>query len=125
MQPMPSRCPFCQSELEAVRLHCSSCDTSFEGRFSTSRLTSLSDQQLEFVVTFVRCEGKINRVEQELGLSYPTIRNRLQDVIRALGYEPKQEEETERMADRRLAVLDELDAGRITANEAMRALREA
>ena len=125
MQSIPSRCPFCKSELEAVRLHCPSCDTSIEGRFSTSRLTALSDQQLEFVITFVRCEGKINRVEQELGLSYPTIRNRLQDVILAMGYEPKQEEEAERTADKRLAVLDELDSGRITADEAMRALREA
>ena len=122
---VPSRCPFCEAELEAVRLHCPSCDTSFEGRFSTSRLTGLSDQQLDFVVTFVRCEGKINRVEQELGVSYPTIRNRLQDVIRTLGYEPKGEDGAERSADRRLAVLDELDSGRITADEAMRALREA
>jgi hypothetical protein len=73
----------------------------------------------------VRCEGKITRVEAELGLSYPTIRNRLQDVVRAMGYEPNREETAERAADKRLAVLNELESGQITADEAMRALREA
>jgi hypothetical protein len=78
---------------------------------------------LDFIVTFVRCEGKINRMEQELGLSYPTIRNRLHDVIRALGFEPGKEEVLEISAERRSSVLEDLETGKISADEAMRLLR--
>ncbi|GAB4452387.1 MAG: hypothetical protein OHK0041_15750 [Anaerolineales bacterium] len=78
---------------------------------------------MDFIVTFVRCEGKINRMEQELGLSYPTIRNRLHEVIRALGYEPGKEEVVDISVERRNAVLEDLEAGRISADEAMRILR--
>lgn len=78
---------------------------------------------MAFVFTFVRCEGKINRVEQELGLSYPTIRNRLHEIIRALGYEPGKDESSEVDAEKRISVIAELEAGKITADQAMRMLR--
>jgi hypothetical protein len=71
----------------------------------------------------VRCEGKINRMEQELGVSYPTIRNRLNEVIRALGYEPGREEPVEITQERRNSILEDLSAGKITAEEATRLLR--
>jgi hypothetical protein len=83
----------------------------------------LTAEHLDFIVTFVRCEGKINRMEQELGLSYPTIRNRLHEVIRTLGFEPGKEEVVEVSAEKRNAVLEELEAGRISADDAMRMLR--
>jgi len=87
------------------------------------QFSNLSPQQMEFVFTFVRCEGKINRMEQELGLSYPTIRNRLHEVIRALGYEPGKDEPIEIGADKRSEILADLDAGKISAEDAMRILR--
>jgi hypothetical protein len=62
-------------------------------------------------------------MEQELGLSYPTIRNRLHDVIRALGFEPGKDEVIEISAERRTSVLEDLETGRISADEAMRLLR--
>jgi hypothetical protein len=71
----------------------------------------------------VRCEGKINRVEQELGVSYPTIRNRLNEVIRALGYEPGKDEPVEITQDKRNSILEDLSAGKINAEEATRLLR--
>jgi hypothetical protein len=71
----------------------------------------------------VRCEGKINRMEQEIGLSYPTIRNRLHEIIRALGYEPGKEESPEIEAERRSNTIADLEAGKITAEQAMRILR--
>jgi hypothetical protein len=123
MRPAPTLCPICQSELEVVRLHCPSCDTALEGRFAMGQFSNLSSEQLEFVFTFVRCEGKINRMEQELGLSYPTIRNRLHEVIRALGYEPGKDEAPEADAEKRSSVIADLEAGRITADQAMRMLR--
>jgi hypothetical protein len=104
-------------------MHCPACDTSFEGRFSTGRLAFLSDEQLEFITTFVRCEGKINRVEQEFGLSYPTIRNRLHEVIRAMGFEPGRDEAREVSSDKRRAILDDLESGKISVQDAVRVLR--
>jgi len=83
----------------------------------------LTPEQLEFIFTFVRSEGKINRMEQELGVSYPTIRNRLNEVIRALGFEPGREEPVEITQERRNGILEDLSAGRITAEEATRLLR--
>jgi len=124
MYPVLNRCPVCRSELTVTRLHCATCDTSVEGRFSTgSYFGNLTPEQIEFIITFVRCEGKINRVEQEIGLSYPTIRNRLHDVIRALGFEPGREETPEVTEERRRSILDDLDAGKITSEAAMRLLR--
>jgi hypothetical protein len=61
-------------------------------------------------------------MEEEMALSYPTIRNRLQEVIRALGYEPDKDETIEVSDEKRLNVLEELDSGRISAEEAMRLL---
>jgi hypothetical protein len=87
------------------------------------QFSNLSQEQMEFVFTFVRCEGKINRMEQELGLSYPTIRNRLHEVIRALGYEPGKDEPVEVTPEKRSTVLADLEAGKISADDAMRILR--
>lgn len=123
MRPAPTICPICQSELEVARLHCTSCDTSIEGHFAMGQFSNLTPDQLEFVFTFVRCEGKINRMEQELNLSYPTIRNRLHEVIRALGYEPGKDESAEIDAEKRSSAIADLEAGKITADQAMRILR--
>ena len=123
MHAAPTRCPVCQSELEIARLHCSACDTSIEGRFSGGPIAHLTAEHLDFIVTFVRCEGKINRMEQELQVSYPTIRNRLYEVIRALGYEPGKDEPVEVSAEKRSGVLEDLEAGKISAEAAMRILR--
>src|ERR1700752_2484985 len=114
----PTRCPVCKSELEITRLHCPSCDTSIEGRFTGGPIAHLTAEHLDFIVTFVRCEGKINRMEQELGLSYPTIRNRLHEVIRALGFEPGKDEPAEVSPETRSTVLADLESGKISPNEA-------
>ncbi|MCK6567656.1 MAG: DUF2089 domain-containing protein [Anaerolineales bacterium] len=110
--------------MEVVRLHCSSCDTSIEGRFAMGQFSNLTPDQVEFVISFVRCEGKINRMEQEERWgSYPTIRNRLHEVIRKLGFEPGRDESPEVDDDTRRDVIAELEAGKITAEQAMRMLR--
>jgi hypothetical protein len=118
-----TRCPVCDNELTITRLHCLACDTTLEGRFSGGPFSHLSSDQLDFIETFIRCEGKITRMEMELGLSYPTIRNRLHDVIRVLGYEPGKEDLPEVAEDKRRQVLDDLDAGRISAEDAMHKLQ--
>lgn len=119
-----TRCPVCQSELTITRLHCDACDTTLEGRFAGGPFAHLTAEQVDFVLTFIRCEGKLTRMEAEIGLSYPTLRNRLQDIIRALGYEPgKDDFPPEISEDRRRQVLEDLDAGRLSAEAAMRILR--
>jgi hypothetical protein len=122
MKTALSKCPVCDGELTVTRLHCNSCDTSIEGRFANGVFAGLTPEQLDFIETFVRCEGKITRMEEEMALSYPTIRNRLQEVIRALGYEPGKEETIEISDEKRLSVLEELNTGKISADEAMRLL---
>ncbi len=122
MKTALSKCPVCGGELTVTRLHCDACDTAIEGRFANGVFAGLTTEQLDFIETFVRCEGKINRMEDEMALSYPTIRNRLQEVIRALGYEPAKEEPADISNEKRLNVLEELDSGKISAEEAMRLL---
>jgi len=125
MQPVPNRCPLCGGELTITRIYCRDCDTAYEGRFSSSLFSNLTQDQLNFMATFVRCEGKITRVGEEIGLSYPTIRNRLHEVIRALGYEPGGDDEPSGLTDQeRQRILEDLDSGAISAAEAMRLLRE-
>jgi hypothetical protein len=124
MRPSPTRCPICQSELTVTRLHCPSCDTLIEGRFAAGHLANLSPAQMDFLVSFVHCEGRINRMEQEERWgSYPTIRNRLHELIRALGFEPGRDEVSAVSEGKRLNVLEELDAGKINAEDAVRILR--
>ena len=125
MYPVVGKCPVCGDTLAATRLHCRNCDSTLEGQFSLGRFYQLSPQQLAFVETFIRCEGKLNRVQDELGISYPTVRGRLEDVIRALGYEVERSEpESDILSeDERRAILADLAAGRISSGDAMRMLQ--
>ena len=91
------------------------------------RLSRLSAEQLNFVETFIRCEGTIKRVEKELGISYPTVRGRLKEVIRALGFEVisdyAEEGDGTLSEDERSVILDQLYKGEITSEEALELLR--
>lgn len=120
MYPAPTHCPVCQDELRIARMVCPNCSTALEGHFTLWRLATLTPEQADFVELFLRCEGKLNRVQEELNLSYPTVRSRLEEVIRALGYEIK--EEREAAEDRRQKVLQRLARREITAEEALRML---
>ena len=122
MQSLPNKCPICGGEILVTRMHCQACDSSIDGRFTHGAFANLTPEQLGFVETFIRCEGKINRMEDEIGLSYPTIRNRLHEVIRALGYEPGSEEAPGMSDEERRKILEDLEQGRITYNDAMRML---
>ena len=125
MHTLPSNCPLCAGDITITRFHCRDCDTTVEGRFAGGPFKQLTSEQLDFVETFVRSEGKITRMEGEIGLSYPTIRNRLHEIIRALGYEPGGAEEPVGLTDgERQRILEKLDEGLISAAEAMRFLKE-
>jgi hypothetical protein len=147
MNPLLTKCPVCGGDLMVTRLHCPACETTIEGSFdpgaSGSRIqeaftpeqlkpllpfSRLTAEQLQFVLTFVRCEGRFNRMEDEMGLSYPTLRNRLNEIIRAMGYEPTREETPPPQpppptAIERQSILDMLSRGEIDLEEAKRRLR--
>lgn len=124
MYPIFSECPICGGELIATTLECRHCDTKIQGRFITGPFAGLSQEQLEFVELFIRNEGKITRMQDELELSYPTIRNRLHEIIRALGYEPGEEDSGLDEMERR-QILEELEQGTIDYQEAIRKLKES
>ena len=121
MYPVPTACPVCHDDLLVARLVCRNCGTALEGRFTMGRLFQLTPEQLHFVEIFLRCEGKINRVQEELGLSYPTVRSRLDEVIRALGYEVGQERGAG--DERRQEVLERLARREISSEEAFQLMQ--
>ena len=124
MNSVIGRCPICQDTLHVTSLQCRNCDTTVSGHFSLGRLYQLTSEQLEFVELFVRCEGKINRVEQEMGMSYPAVRARLTEVIEAMGYEVGEPDISGDVSEEtRQQVLAELSAGNLSADEALHILR--
>jgi hypothetical protein len=124
MNPVIGLCPICGENLAVTKLHCRNCDTSVEGQFALGRLYQLNSKQLQFVETFIRCEGKINRVEQDMGLSYPAVRARLTEVIRALGYEIGESDAEDGVTEEaRREILNQLSEGEITSDEAVQLLR--
>jgi hypothetical protein len=125
MHSLPSQCPICGGEIIVTRINCRNCSTTIDGRFSSRTFSQLTPEQMDFVETFVRLEGKIKHMEKELDSSYPTIRKKLHDVIRALGYEPGGEDEQSILSEEeRQQILNDLDAGKISYEEAMKLLQE-
>ena len=80
-----STCPVCSHELAVTRLHCRHCGTTLEGDFSVGRYGRLSREQLALLESFLRSRGNLREMERELGISYPTVRNRVEALVRALG----------------------------------------
>jgi hypothetical protein len=111
----PSHCPVCEQELHVTRLQCPNCSTSIEGSFPLGRFSRLSREQLAFLEAFVRCRGKIKDVEELLGISYPTVISRLDDLVGAMGFDDASE-------DRR-AILERVASGKLSPKDAAALLR--
>jgi hypothetical protein len=122
-KPSPmALCPSCSSRLRVSRLVCLECGLAVEGEFATGRLILLSPEQQRFVEIFVTSRGNIREVEQVLGISYPTVRKRLDEAIEALGTEAIESAEE---ANRRNEILSRIERGEISAKEAVKLLRES
>jgi hypothetical protein len=125
MHPLPSQCPICQGEITVTRINCRDCNSTIEGNFSSRTFSQLSPEQMDFVESFVRLEGKIKHMEKELEVSYPTIRKKLHGVIRALGYEPGGVDDLASLSDEeRQKILNDLDEGKINYDDAMKQLKD-
>ena len=130
-----STCPVCAGELAVTRLHCRSCGTTLEGEFSVGRFGRLTKEQLVLLESFLRSRGNLRDMERELGISYPTVRGRVEALVRALGFGPREgSEEAEdeaaaaaatsaEAAAGRQAILERLAKGEIGAEEAATAIR--
>ncbi|HEV2169585.1 MAG TPA: DUF2089 domain-containing protein [Candidatus Binatus sp.] len=124
MRPLIFKCPSCDSNLTVAQLRCPQCDITIEGEFAPPALLKLSGAQLDFVEVFIKNRGVIRDVERELGVSYPTVRARLDDVIAALGYQSRAASNASDGASRRRSILADLKDGKITPEEALAALNE-
>jgi len=79
-----SNCPVCESQLTVTRLHCNTCGTTIEGEFSVGRFSRLNRDQYALLESFLRSRGNLRELERELGVSYPTVRNRVEALLRSL-----------------------------------------
>ena len=129
-------CPVCASDLAVTRLHCGTCGTSLEGEFSVGRFGRLTREQMALLESFLRSRGNLREMERELGLSYPTVRSRVDGLVRALGLGdgPRTDDAgtdeaedapvaTEDPGTTRQAVLERLARHEITAEAAAAAIR--
>ena len=133
-----STCPVCSGELAVTRLHCRSCGTTLEGEFSVGRFGRLTREQLTLLESFLRSRGNLRDMERELGISYPTVRGRVEALVRALGFGPRADADEAAADDApgaaagagptdaaaaRQAILERLARKEITADEAATAIR--
>jgi hypothetical protein len=123
-------CPVCTKELSVTRLHCRSCGTSLEGDFSVGRFGRLNREQLALLESFLRSRGNLREMERELGISYPTVRGRVEALVRALGFGARADEVGDDDAPTvtvatptRDAILEQLARHEITAEAAAAAIR--
>jgi hypothetical protein len=117
----PSKCPVCGGEYETTKLTCKKCKSELGGNFTGCEFCSLSDEDTHFILTFLKCRGSIKDVEKELKISYPTVRGKLDGVIKRLGLSGGiSPEETKK---ERKEIFDKLNDGEISADQAAELLK--
>ncbi len=112
----PSVCPVCGGEYEITALTCKKCKSELNGRFEGCEFCALPESDKAFLVAFIKCRGNIREVEKELGISYPTVRNRLEALISRLGLTGRIDAASIR--EERKRIIGQLENGEIAAGEA-------
>lgn len=112
-------CPVCGQKLMVSRLSCDSCNIDITGKFELNKFTYLEKEQLEFVETFLRCQGSLKDVQTELGISYPTAKKQLDGVLEALGYTQISEKTNEN-----IDILSRVESGELTAKQAAELIKK-
>jgi hypothetical protein len=123
MRKILEQCPSCGGSLEITRLNCTSCETVILGRYRPCPFCKLSPESTRFLQTFVRCRGNVKEMERELGISYWTVRRRVDELIEELGLEAGPTAEMD-IAAEQLDILERVDRGEITAAEASHLLSQ-
>ncbi len=118
MPELSTRCPYCFGRMRVSRMFCDDCSTEVKSVFGAPRFLELSPDQQRFATEFILASGSLKEMAQKLGVSYPTVRARLDRIIECLeGRKPSEEE-------RRAAILDAVEEKRISTQEASRLLAE-
>lgn len=120
-QKVIGACPICQHHLHIEQLGCEHCGTKISGHFMPNKFSVLSKEHLHFIEIFIKKRGNIKEIEKELGISYPTVRNKLDEVIIALGHQVSSEQ---RQNTSKGEVLRQLELGEITQQEALEMLKK-
>jgi hypothetical protein len=114
-----TQCPSCGcAALEVVKIDCPDCHTTFEGKFDIPALLKLSEEDLTFILDFVKCSGSLKEMAARQKVSYPTLRNRLNELIEAID-----NIELQHMGSKE-EILKLLEEGKITAKEAAKMLHK-
>ena len=131
-------CPVCSGELAVTRLRCGTCGTTIEGEFGVGRFARLTREQTQVLESFLRSRGNLRDMERELQISYPTVRARVESVVRALGFGPRDDAEPDPVARAiavdvtataaevqagRREILERLSRKELSAEEAAEAIR--
>ncbi len=111
-------CPVCDNKLKVTRLSCNKCGTTISGEFELNKFDQLNKEQKYFAEIFIKNRGNIKEIEKELGVSYPTVRKFLDEVIEALGYREEAKKDSVNQTD----ILDKLSKGLITSDQALKLL---
>ncbi len=117
----PGKCPVCGGKFAITKLTCSTCGSELSGYYEGCNFCTLSDTDRYFIEIFMKNRGSIKDVEKEMGISYPTVRGKLDDVIRAMGYMPS-EQEVKKVDNS--DILKRLEKGEISPKEAAEMIKE-
>lgn len=114
-----THCPSCKSaKLHVTKIECEDCGTKFEGRFDIPLLLKLNDDDLQFIIDFVKCSGSLKEMAAIQQVSYPTLRNRLNSLIDSIGQTELHNETS------KVKILKLLEEGQISATEAANMLKK-
>ena len=119
-------CPVCSQNMTITELSCEHCGATISGRLGAPiyPLSKLNQEQLDFLITFIRCEGKFNRMEDELKISYPTLKNRFNELLAVMDLVTHQNSTIKKLSrEERIEILKKLDKGKISPEEAEMLLR--
>jgi hypothetical protein len=115
--PTSNLCPYCSQSMTVSRMTCHCCGISVEGAFPTPRLANLPTEHQRFIEIFVLAGGNLKQIAEQAGVSYPTVRSRLDKVIDSLR---QQIAETQQV---RGTILDAVSEGKLAADEAARIIK--
>lgn len=113
------RCPVCEHEMKIREIHCNHCNTTITSDFDLCKFCKLPKDQLQFAEVFIKNRGNIKEIEKDLGISYPTVKNKLEQLVESLGYSPKYDSKVNKKE-----ILAKLSEGEITAEEAVALLKD-
>ena len=123
MRKILEKCPSCGGAIEVTRLNCTSCETVVLGRYQPCPFCKLDPERTQFLLAFVRSRGNVKEMERELGISYWTVRRKLDELIEDLGFEP-QDTAAADQTEHQLEILARVDRGELNAADAFQLLSE-